>query len=214
MVQAVISAVENFALLLVLAFVLASLLSLAQNYSKLAVQTTIGVLFGLTSVISMSILVNLADGVIYDTHAILITLSGPFGGMFAPVIVGAITAGYRLYLGGIGTVPGLVSIVLSVVLGMLLVRFPLDHDRKIRFSKLALCGIVIGVSSVPMSLLLSDKKLDQELLQSLFPSLFINTFCLKMVHRYPEEFAECVIQLDTNVLIKTGLLLTVPMPIR
>ena len=61
MVQAVISAVENFTLLLVLAFVLASLLSLAQNYSKLAVQTTIGVLFGLTSVISMSIPVNLTD---------------------------------------------------------------------------------------------------------------------------------------------------------
>jgi LytS/YehU family sensor histidine kinase len=102
LVQAVISAVENFALLLVLAFVLASLLSLAQNYSKLAVQTTIGVLFGLTSVISMSIPVNLADGVIYDAHAILITLSGPFGRVFVPIIVGAITAGYRLYLGGIG----------------------------------------------------------------------------------------------------------------
>jgi len=171
MIHIVIFVIEIFAMLLVLAFALATFLSRAQNFSILAVQISIGVMFGIASVISTELPVNLANDANFDARTILIALAGPFGGMFAPVIAGAITVGYQLYLGSVDVMPGLVTVLLPVVLGMLLVRFPLGDDRKLRFSKLALCGIAIGVLSAPVALLLPDKKLGLELLQTLILTL-------------------------------------------
>ncbi len=177
MPQLVVSAIENFALLLVLAFAVANLLSPAKKISKLGAQIAVGVLFGLASTVSMSIPVIFTDGIIYDSRAVLITLAGPFGGIFSPLIVGIITGAFRLYLGGIGATVDVASLVIPILFGMFLVRYPLGDDRKLRFSKLALCGIVVGVVSAPTALLLPDKKLGLELLQSLILTLPFILMC-------------------------------------
>ena len=166
MPQLVVSAIENIALLLVLAFAVASLLSRASNFSNLFLQIAVGVLFGLASTISMSLPVVVADGVIYDSRAVLTALAGPFGGMISPLIAGFIAGGFRVYLGGSGTLAGVASLLIPIIFGMILVRFPLGEDRKLRLSKLALGGMVVGLATVPMILLLPDKKFALEILQS------------------------------------------------
>ncbi|MBT3990707.1 MAG: PAS domain S-box protein [Rhodospirillaceae bacterium] len=166
MPQIIISLIENFALLLVLAFLIGRLPLRLIGNGKISEQVFLGILFGAATLISMMVPIQFAEGIFYDSRAILIALSGPFGGYLAPLVAGVIAGAYRVHIGGAGTLAGITALILPVILGLILVKFPLGDDRKLRFSKLALCGIVMGVLISPTALLLPDVKLGLQLLQT------------------------------------------------
>jgi PAS domain-containing protein len=176
--QISISLIENFALLLVLAYVIGKLPLHIIGSRKIAVQLLIGVLFGIVAVIAMMIPIKIYDGVVLDSRVIFIALAGPFGGYLAPVIAGLIAGFFHVYNGGNGTLAEVIAICLPILLGIILVKFPLKDDRRLRFSKLALCGIVMGVLISPTALLLPDAKMGLKLLQT---SILIMPFILMVL---------------------------------
>lgn len=64
------------------------------------------------AVATMSLPVELQPGVLLDLRTTFVALAGYFGGPYGALIVAVVAGGYRLYLGGPGTMTGLTSIVL------------------------------------------------------------------------------------------------------
>ena len=77
-----------------------------------------GVLFGLIATAAMHTPFVIAPGVIADARVIPVLLAGPFGGAGAALTAGALTAGYRAWLGGAGGAAGVGTILTSALLGV------------------------------------------------------------------------------------------------
>lgn len=108
---------HNTALLLSLAV----LFGLGRHYlpgNGLPQRAALGGLFGAFTVVGMLLPVHLMPGVIFDGRSIVLAAAGLFGGALPAVIAGMIAGAYRLYLGGVGVVPGVGTIVSSVALGL------------------------------------------------------------------------------------------------
>jgi len=78
-----------------------------------------GLMFGFTGILTMLVPLRLAEGVIVDARLVMAGLAGayltPLGAVLCAVVLGA----YRLSLGGIGTGPAMVGIVLTTGIGWL-----------------------------------------------------------------------------------------------
>ncbi len=109
---------QNIALSLSLIFIY----SLIRPYLKRSpprVQTLpMGILFGLIAIIGMLISIQISPGVIIDGRVVVVALAGLFGGLESALIAGGAVGAYRLYLGGIGTLPGLGAIFTGAAIGV------------------------------------------------------------------------------------------------
>ncbi len=76
-----------------------------------------GVLFGGIAVIGMMTPMTFAPGLVYDGRSIVLTAAGYIAGPIAAVIAAGIAGAYRIFLGGIGTIPGILVIIESTILG-------------------------------------------------------------------------------------------------
>lgn len=88
----------------------------------------IGTLAGSTGVLIMYTAVSLSYGGIFDARSILISTVGLFFGVLPTLVAGTIMAIYRIFLGGPGTIIGIVVILATGTAGILW--------RKYRFRKL------------------------------------------------------------------------------
>lgn len=79
-----------------------------------------GLAFGLGSILAMSDPVHLAPGVIFDERAVLIALAAPFGGPTAAAVAFALGAAFRLWLGGVGAMPGVLSMAIAAAAGLVI----------------------------------------------------------------------------------------------
>lgn len=109
-----------------------------------------GVLFGAICVIGMQAPITVSPGVIFDPRSVIISLSGVFGGPVCALIAGAISAGYRIYLGGAGAPTGVAVVVACAALGVGFRmlwrsgRVPLDWRTLLAFG-LVVHIVVIGI---------------------------------------------------------------------
>lgn len=78
-----------------------------------------GLMFGVIGILTMLVPLRLAEGVIVDARLVMAGLAGaylsPLGAVLCAVVLGA----YRLSLGGIGSGPAMVGIVLTTGIGWL-----------------------------------------------------------------------------------------------
>lgn len=88
-----------------------------QGYTSKKSQIYQGLLFGLIAVIGMSRPFVLTDGVIFDGHSIVISLSSLLFGPITGLISTTIASLFRLYLGGTGTTTGVLIIFTSFLWG-------------------------------------------------------------------------------------------------
>ncbi len=77
-----------------------------------------GLLFGSVAVVGMATPVRLLPGIIFDGRSIVISVAGLFGGPIAGAIAAGIAAGYRLWLGGAGTIVGVCVILEAAGIGI------------------------------------------------------------------------------------------------
>lgn len=113
----------------------------------------VGILFSIGSVLTMLDPVILRPGVILDSRTVMIGLAALFGGVGATVIVSCATILARLFLGGVGTVPGIAAIFLSALIGLAYARFS-GNRRDI--PGLALLGLLVTMSYVTLIVLPSN----------------------------------------------------------
>lgn len=78
-----------------------------------------GLMFGITGVLTMLVPLRLAEGVIVDTRLVMTGLAGAFLSPLGAVLCAAVLGAYRLSLGGIGSGPAMVGIVLTMGIGWL-----------------------------------------------------------------------------------------------
>src|SRR5262245_15772225 len=72
---------------------------------------------GLGTIVVMSTPVELTPGVRFDFRTSLLAATALIGGPVS-IITGLMVAGYRIYLGGAGTLSGVVAIAVAVLLGL------------------------------------------------------------------------------------------------
>lgn len=78
-----------------------------------------GAAFGVLAAVLMTARIQLRDGIYIDARAVPVALIALFEGWPAGLIAAVIPAGYRVWLGGIGTGAGMVVVVGAAVLGTL-----------------------------------------------------------------------------------------------
>ncbi|MDR6772736.1 response regulator [Azospirillum sp. BE72] len=81
-----------------------------------------GLLFGVAAAVSMLDAYPVESGVLVDLRNVMIGLAGLFGGWPAALISALAAGGVRLWLGGMGSLTGLVGILLTALVAPLLAR--------------------------------------------------------------------------------------------
>lgn len=78
-----------------------------------------GLIFGVTGILTMLVPLRLAEGVIVDARLVMAGLAGAYLSPLGALLCAAVLGAYRLSLGGIGSGPAMVGIVLAMGIGWL-----------------------------------------------------------------------------------------------
>jgi diguanylate cyclase (GGDEF)-like protein/PAS domain S-box-containing protein len=145
--------IENVALLVTLCW-LHGMLMRYLDERKTHGKICAGVLFGAACIIALKMPLVLVDGVIFDGRTVVLSMAAFFGGPLVGVIAGSMVGLFRLWLGGVGVIPGLLNILMPVLMGL---AFRYLHQRKRvpfnAFSLLVFGILVHGLSILNLTLL-------------------------------------------------------------
>ena len=104
---------------------------LVRKYHKLfwvKRQILTGFSFGMFAIGCMYARIPVYEGVIVDQRNAIIVLSGAFGGPVSAIISAVLAGVFRLHLGGIGVLAGVVGVTLSAMAGTVLYIYKDNFD--------------------------------------------------------------------------------------
>jgi len=127
-----------------------------------------GLMFGIMAIIVMTVPFHYQEGLIYDSRSVVISIAGLFSGGVAVTIAAICAAIFRLILGGIGTIAGIATILVSGILGVLAHTYWKTSKQRRHPLRLYLFGLVVTISVFLCQLLLPWK-----IVQEIIPVLFI-----------------------------------------
>ncbi|MBA3012266.1 MAG: PAS domain S-box protein, partial [Desulfobacula sp.] len=122
-VELFFSLFNNLAIFIALVTLYGYQLSLFKRSIWFRRQAILGVSFGVFAIGCMYAKIPVFEGVIVDQRNAIVALSGVFGGPLSAIISAILTGGYRIYLGGSGTLAGVIGVGLSAIAGIALNRF-------------------------------------------------------------------------------------------
>lgn len=140
-----IGIINNAALLLVLSSVAQIIYFLPKKYEKFK-QFISGFLISIVCLIIMTFPFTVRPGLFYDTRSILISVSALIFGYIPTLIVAAIAIGYRIYIGGIGTLPGITVILSSALIGLVWHRWLYPGRPKLRWLSIYAMSILVHLA--------------------------------------------------------------------
>lgn len=108
--------IESAALLIALCWLHA--LNMRHVQRPLLRRLLAGGLFGAICVVGMLAPFTLPEGLIFDARSVVLSMAGLFGGPLVAGIAGLMAGAYRLWLGGVGVMPGRFNILMPVLLGL------------------------------------------------------------------------------------------------
>ncbi|MDY0191525.1 MAG: PAS domain S-box protein [Desulfuromonas sp.] len=162
----------NAALLVVLS-TLYGVLARIKGINELWIKITMGFLCGAVAVAGMNMPMSYAPGVIYDGRSIVLSVAGLFGGWTVGCIAGAIAAMYRFYLGGVGTIPGIATIISSVLIGILFLHRMHGRPEKLGILGLFLMGIVTDIAMLLWSFILLPSPMGFKVITQITPAFIV-----------------------------------------
>ena len=112
----------------------------------------VGVLFALGGIISMNDPIRFAPGVIYDGRTALLALAYPYGGPIGTLIALAAMTAYRIWIGGIGSLSGVIGMGATALIGFACTLIPV-RKLKIGPARSLLIGIAASTSLAAITLL-------------------------------------------------------------
>ncbi len=141
-------------------FTLVGIWSLCLNWSftqsRIARKIAVAIAAAACAMLLMSLPIQVAKGVIFDLRAVPIALSGFFAGPAVGVAVGALTAAYRLGLGGVGAWPAVAGILLTTAVAVagrtLLGKRPVSTASLILLGGAAAAANLLGPLLLPEDL--------------------------------------------------------------
>lgn len=131
-----------------------------------------GVLFGLVGVVAMMTPLAFAPGLIYDGRSIILSLAGFIGGPLTAAVAVTISIIYRVWLGGVGAVVGVLVIIESGVLGTIFYFLRRRHPFWEQPLGLWLIGVIVQLAMLATQLLLPGK-LGWEAVPAIAPSVLL-----------------------------------------
>lgn len=179
-----------------------------QHFRELAY----GLFFATLSVIGMSFPVPLSSGIIIDFRTLVVAFSAIFGGFYSCLITGLCSILYRAYLGGVGAIPGIAVILLSVPVGFIFRFLHIREKIKNRVLFLALLGAasagvwglvlpLFPVSGTPLFMALKGEVYWPIFLLSPFISIFLGFLLMREIRQFSiEEDLKARIKLKKMVL--------------
>jgi len=158
-----IEILSNLSLLIVVSVLSGYLYRLTCQRKKLC-ELSQGVLFGLILLLSMSMAFTI-DGTHFDGRTIIISLCSYYFGVLSGIIVSLLAVIFRIYLGGPYTIFGIVTILISFLVGLIFYLIK-EYKRKIpeNFYDVLLISLITHLSIallflkfhlLPMDLMLS-----------------------------------------------------------
>lgn len=155
-----------------------------------------GALFGAACVIGMTFPLTLEQGLIFDGRTVVLSMAAFFCGPLVGLIAGAIAGVYRLWLGGVGAMPGLLNILMPVLMGLAYRRLHMSGRVPFTFlSLLVFAGLVQGLQVAILTVLASDQFAASQqyafalwpLVLVLIPSTLVLGYLLKDIRRQKRD---------------------------
>lgn len=155
-----------------------------------------GILVGVVGITIMSNHYELAPGIVFDSRAIIISITGMFIGYIATFVAAIFMVLYRIFIGGPGAFTGVLWIIVAGAMGLLWRQYRLKNPKmekfKITWIELYLYSLLIQVVMVLLMLTLPADVRFNVINQVSFPlitiyplgSLLIAQFMLIQRHRY------------------------------
>ena len=158
---------QNFAALFSLIFIFSFFSSYILKNKSTLQPIVVGFLFSAAAIFGMLNPVRVTEGVIIDARVVLVALAGTFGGPIAGAVAVLVIAGYRIYLGGIGTVAGVMVIIFAGVIGSFF-SWEKIKNKETHYSFWIL-GVLLAIVGLSATFLLPRESLVPVLNNSFFP---------------------------------------------
>ncbi|GDY12012.1 hypothetical protein LBMAG53_08900 [Planctomycetota bacterium] len=107
-----------------------------------------GLMFAGIALIGMQVPTQVAPGVAIDARVVLVTLAGAFYGYPAAAVVAMAVCGYRIHLGGAGTLAGVLAVIQGAALGTALHVLVGNRPERIRTLHLLSVGVATAIGSL------------------------------------------------------------------
>src|SRR5437763_5016100 len=157
---------QNLALLLSLTLVYSVIRPYSPNVPRLVPQGVRGLLFALIAIAAMHTPFIIAPGVIADARVIPVLLAGPFGGPGAALTAAMVAAGYRAWLGGLGSAAGVGTILTAGLLGMAVTWWWRRRQPRRPAPAFLLLGVALDAIVLVWAAALPDRDLAQRVLSA------------------------------------------------
>ena len=166
--------IQNAALLLAMAFVY-DLTTSRYRLKKpgLSVQLSIGVTLGVLGIIIMLSSWRYVTGIVFDTRSVLLGVAGLFFGVAPTAVAMAMTAAFRLFLGGAAAWTGVTVILASGTLGLVWRHYRRRATEDFSWRELYLFGVLIHAVMLALMFTLPWATALQVLAQISLPVLLI-----------------------------------------
>lgn len=133
-----------------------------------------GVLFGIIAVVAMMYPLVLSEGIIFDGRSIVISTVTLFFGPVAGLISSAMTAAYRLQIGGEGAFIGVMVVLASYVVGLAFHLYKVKgKPHKVPVKVMLYTGIIVHIATCALLLTLPANAVEFVIQKVAFTVLFI-----------------------------------------
>ncbi len=164
---------HNIALLFALTFVYSLIIPRVKDLRPITKNVLQGIAFGFFAILAMASGIAVGNGFIIDGRLVILAIAGAFAGTIPAVIAGVSMIGYRLILGGAGTLPTISTVLGVVVVSILFFKFQEHSSAYNLFSRLFLLGFINAIQSLFWIKLLGGSQSSQVLAEVTFPLLLI-----------------------------------------
>jgi len=185
---------QNAAILLALGMIYDYLWAGRRQSLSLGLQILTGILLGGIAVILMLTPWTLVPGLVFDTRSVMLSVSGLFFGPVPTILAMAISAVYRIFLGGEGMWMGMAVIVTAGTIGLCWRRLRPQWYRKRYLLELLLMAIVVHLVMLGCTVFLPSGVMWPTLKTIAFPVMIIYPLAtlllgMLMVKRYQLNLA-------------------------
>ncbi|HEY1719863.1 MAG TPA: ATP-binding protein [Magnetospirillaceae bacterium] len=139
---------QNVAMGMVVVTIHAAVRPTFEDRSKNLRSFVLGLLFGLSAVVSMAIPVEVYSGIRIDQRLVFILIGSMFGGPIGAVMATVLPLAFRIYQGGVGETVGIVAIFSDGVIGLLIGHYSRRLRIEIGGLTLVTAGLTAAISSV------------------------------------------------------------------
>jgi len=160
------SLAQNLALLLSLTLLYSVVRPYLPKVPRPLRQVASGVLFALIAIAAMHTPFIIAPGVIADARVIPVLLAGPFGGPGAALTAAVLAAGYRAWLGGLGSAAGVGTILTAGLLGVAVTWWWRRREPRQPALTFVLLGVALDAIVLVWAAALPDRELAQRVLSA------------------------------------------------